>query len=315
MTVLLDTADLGEAEHLVSANYTKVCFTPSDDAVPRVHVERTELGSMVLDDFQYGMNFTFDGRPLDDIVLCLVRSGMILHTTSAPEPHLSRAGDIIALGAHEGQHLSGEARGVHFDAISLDRRVLDTVAAGVTGSEPVRLTAPTPVSPIAGAHVITALRHIKHSVATNPCAAQSPLVVANARQYLAACVLAAFPTTAHLEPTAADRHDSTPTLLRRAIAYIDSNAQRDISMVDIANAVYVTPRALQYMFRKHCHCTPTEYLRRVRLSHAHAELAAGDRSTTRVAEIALRWGFSHSGRFAVYYREQYGESPHATLRR
>ncbi|MEH3139735.1 MAG: helix-turn-helix transcriptional regulator [Mycobacterium kyogaense] len=171
------------------------------------------------------------------------------------------------------------------------------------------------MSAIAGSHVITALRHIKHSVAANPCAAQSPLVLGNARHYLAACVLAAFPTTAHLDPTPLDRHDSSPALLRRAIAFIDSNAQRDISMVDIAGAVYVTPRALQYMFRKHCHCTPTEYLRRVRLSHAHAELAAGDRSAVRVAEVAARWGFSHSGRFAVYYREQYGESPHTTLRR
>ena len=159
------------------------------------------------------------------------------------------------------------------------------------------------------------MRHVKQTAAAVPHAAHSPLVIGNLRRYLAASVLSAFPSTARLETTAVDRHDSTPRLLRRAMAFIDDNAGRDISMVDIANAVYVTPRALQYMFRKHRHCTPTEYLRRVRLSHAHAELAAGDGTRVRVAQVAARWGFPHSGRFAVYYREQYGESPHTTLRR
>lgn len=76
----------------------------------------------------------------------------------------------------------------------------------------------------------------------------------------------------------------------------------------------MTPRALQYMFRKHRDCTPTEYLRRVRLDHAHRELLAADRATTSVSDVARHWGFLHAGRFAVYYRECYGQSPHVTLR-
>ena len=38
-------------------------------------------------------------------------------------------------------------------------------------------------------------------------------------------------------------------------------------------------------------------------------------STGTVTEIALQCGFNHFGRFAAWYREQYGESPLATLKR
>src|SRR5262249_19712723 len=38
-------------------------------------------------------------------------------------------------------------------------------------------------------------------------------------------------------------------------------------------------------------------------------------SRARVADIAARCGFNHVGRFAAQYRERYGESPSATLRR
>lgn len=110
------------------------------------------------------------------------------------------------------------------------------------------------------------------------------------------------------------QHAGTPAVLARAVAYIDEHAHSDISVIDIAAAVYVTPRALQYMFRKHRACTPMEYVRRVRLHRAHVDLVAGERATTSVAEIGRRWGFGHLGRFATGYRQTYGESPRETLR-
>jgi transcriptional regulator GlxA family with amidase domain len=33
-----------------------------------------------------------------------------------------------------------------------------------------------------------------------------------------------------------------------------------------------------------------------------------------VTDTALRWGFSHFGRFAESYRAQYGQTPNQTLR-
>jgi transcriptional regulator GlxA family with amidase domain len=68
------------------------------------------------------------------------------------------------------------------------------------------------------------------------------------------------------------------------------------------------------MFRRHLDTTPLQYLRRIRLHYAHHELLAADRRNDTVTAIAARWGFMHTSRFAVFYRQTYGRSPHVTLR-
>ena len=60
-----------------------------------------------------------------------------------------------------------------------------------------------------------------------------------------------------------DTSTTQPLLLRRAIAFIHDNAHRDITLSDIARSVNVTPRSVQYTFRRHLGTTPLEYLRRV----------------------------------------------------
>lgn len=111
-----------------------------------------------------------------------------------------------------------------------------------------------------------------------------------------------------------DRTDTMPPLLRRAVAFIDGNAHNAIGLADIAAAIHVTPRAVQYMFNRHLDTTPLTYLRRVRLHHAHRDLAAADPMTETVTAIAARWGWAHPGRFSVVYKSIYGQSPSSTLR-
>ncbi len=101
--------------------------------------------------------------------------------------------------------------------------------------------------------------------------------------------------------------------MRRAVAFVEANADQDIGLVQIAAAAYVTPRALQYAFRRHLDTTPLAFLRRVRLDAAHRELLAADPRGTTVTEIAMRWGFAHPGRFAAHYRNTYRTAPGTTL--
>jgi AraC-like DNA-binding protein len=141
------------------------------------------------------------------------------------------------------------------------------------------------------------------------------LVAGSAMRLLAAVALSAFPNTALLEPTIEDRHDAHPANLRRAITFIDENADRDITPADIAMAARVTIRALQLTFRRHLDTTPTGYLRRVRLDHAHRQLLATDPATTTVSAVAMRWGFASHSSFTARYHAAYGETPSHTLRR
>lgn len=105
-----------------------------------------------------------------------------------------------------------------------------------------------------------------------------------------------------------------PPGLRRSVGFIHDNADGDIGLAEIAAAANLTPRAVQYMFRRHLGVTPMEYLRRVRLDLAHRDLLAANPAVDTVNSIAGRWGFAHAGRFSVAYRRAFGLPPSATLR-
>jgi AraC-like DNA-binding protein len=122
---------------------------------------------------------------------------------------------------------------------------------------------------------------------------------------------AADPVSAPAGPPGAERQETPPATLRRAVAFIDEHAHQDISAADIAAASYVSVRAIQLAFQRHLGVTPTEYLRRVRLERAHHDLVAADPARDSVTGVAYRWGFGSASRFASYYRSAYGVLPAA----
>lgn len=106
----------------------------------------------------------------------------------------------------------------------------------------------------------------------------------------------------------------TPAVIRRAVTFIEENAQRPITVPDIAAAVGASVRTLHRGFNEHLSSSPSSYLARVRMDAAHWELTLGNPQTTSVTQVATKWGFLHHGRFAGNYREVYGRSPSETLR-
>ena len=103
--------------------------------------------------------------------------------------------------------------------------------------------------------------------------------------------------------------------MRLAVTYIETHAGEDLCLLDIARAALITPRALQYAFRRNLDITPLGYLRRVRLDRAHIDLLNADPTGgDTVASIAMRWYFLHQGNFAAAYRDAYGTTPRQTLR-
>jgi AraC-like DNA-binding protein len=150
----------------------------------------------------------------------------------------------------------------------------------------------------------------------DPLIAEAPLVIGSANRMLAGLMLATFPNSATASPPPLHGRDArNGDALRRAISFIDSNADRDIGIAEIAAAARVSRRAVQVAFQRHLETTPTGYLRRVRLDYAHHELmAAGPDDHLTVTDVAYRWGFSSPSRFAERYRAAFGYSPSVTLR-
>ena len=101
--------------------------------------------------------------------------------------------------------------------------------------------------------------------------------------------------------------------MRRAVRIIEERAEEDLALADLAVECAVTPRTLQYAFRKELGCTPHDYLRRVRLDLVRQALRDG--SAALVAEAAARYGFFNAGRFAAEYRQVFNENPRQTLLR
>jgi AraC-like DNA-binding protein len=111
---------------------------------------------------------------------------------------------------------------------------------------------------------------------------------------------------------------STPIsnrLVRRALDAVASEDIADSSVTDIAAKLGVSVRSLELGFRKELNCTPREYIQKIRLQKAHDDLTEarpGDGTT--VTDVALRWGFNHTGRFAALYKRVYGVAPSTELR-
>jgi AraC-like DNA-binding protein len=105
---------------------------------------------------------------------------------------------------------------------------------------------------------------------------------------------------------------ASPTYVGQAVSFIQGNADRPLTLSSIAEAVHISPRALQAGFQTHLGTTPMAMLRNVRLRNVHEDLLAAD-PVELVSVIARKWGFMHAGRFAIQYAQIFGQSPSTTL--
>lgn len=228
------------------------------------------------------------------------------------------AGELFIASSEDGAPYSVRWTNGSIEATALPFDLIRQVAAteSTVDDAPIRFPDLRPYNHAAARHLAATIDYLTDAIRDRPDAMAERLVASTSGQHLCAAVLSAFPNTALVEPTIEDRHDSHPRTLRRAIAYIESHAEEEITVADIAAAAHVTIRALQHAFRRHRDTTPMGYVRLVRLRQAHLELLATDpTSSVTVTQVAARWGFFHPGRFARYYRDIHGCSPYQTLLR
>jgi AraC-like DNA-binding protein len=275
---------------------------------------RLDCGSFVIDDMTLPGEVDFSVEPMHKVAVLWVTHGRVRSSCDGLEAEAA-AGDVI-LASQPDLPSHVQTQDARMTTVLMEPAVVASVATGIPNGQappPVRFSSFEPVSPAAANAWRDTVSYVTNLVLADETVA-TPLVVGHLSRLLASVALATFPSTLYAEQASHDRTDSQPMLLRRAIAYIESNVSEDIALADIAESIHVTPRAVQYMFRKHMDTTPLQYLRLQRLHFAHLDLLASDRQKETVTTIAARWGFAHTGRFAVLYRQHYGQSPHQTLR-
>jgi len=104
-------------------------------------------------------------------------------------------------------------------------------------------------------------------------------------------------------------------IVARMEAMLEAAPNRPLHLPEICLALGVSERTLQTHCMAHLGVGPKRYLLLRRLHIARRLLRAGMTGRDSVTEIATRCGFWELGRFAVAYRQLFGESPSATLRR
>ena len=279
----------------------------------RLRHQRTPAGRIALDSADQSADLEFQVEPMHKIVVTRTVTSRVERASTEAFGRYER-GQVFLLSSPGLPYRTRWTQGRSANCV-IDPSLLASVAepAPARRPEPIRFTRLDPPTPAAAARWWATRIYVARLLA-NAEAAAAPLLVASAAHLLTAATLATFPSTALIDPTIEDRHDSHPATLSRAMTFIEEHAEQDITIADIAGAANVTVRAVQLAFRRHRGVTPLEYLRLVRLDHAHRDLVAADPGGQTVTAIAYRWGFPSSSRFSYYYRQAYGVTPSRTLR-
>ncbi|MCW2690580.1 MAG: AraC family transcriptional regulator [Mycobacterium sp.] len=275
---------------------------------------RTDVGPFKIDDAQLPGDFAASPDPVNKVVGVWVTRGTVACDCDGMAGDAT-AGDVTLPAQHD-LPFYAEHQGLHETVVLLEPSLVAGVAAGLPAGHaplPIRFSSFGAVDAASAQRWKDTVSYVKDVVLSNDVLA-TPLVLGHTSRLLAAVTLSTFPNRAVADPTPHDRNDHHPVLLRRAMEFVEANVTQDIGIVDIADSLRVTPRAVQRMFRRHLDTTPLQYLRQVRLHYAHQDLVVAEPGQETVAAIAAHWGFTHTGRFAVLYRQSYGRSPHTTLR-
>lgn len=246
-------------------------------------------------------------RPEDQLLACrsVVADGELRTPRATIEPGVPWATDNVQVEAE----WNGTAE---VSAIILDRSGAQKLARRITGDEllSLRLTSVRPRSDLAARQWIRSFDYLLTSAMALD-GADDELIEAGLTRHALTSILSCFPSTFSSAITRDGGGHSAATV-RRALTFIDENAHLPITVDDVAEAVHISTRGLQYAFRRGIDTTPTEYLRRVRLDGAHRDLRDGGPDES-VPRIARRWGFANSSRFNSLYRQTYGRSAKETL--
>ncbi|GLY46749.1 helix-turn-helix transcriptional regulator [Lentzea sp. NBRC 102530] len=298
MEAVVEVTDLDAAHEVLTTAYAKLRFS-SGDRGSSLRFASGALGPVRFDRLSGHIGFEATGEPMGEYIFGHLTSGRIRYSSDGEDRFVS-PGEVF-LTVPPGRPFTAGTRDPRASMIVFTQAVVDDVADGV------RFAACRPLSSRAGAAWKSMCVHLQDEVL--PTFGDNPLVVANAARLLVSTTLATFPHIA-LDDTAW-RRDAHPQTVKRAIAFIEAKAAKDITAADIARAARVSIRALQLAFRRHLDTTPMKYLRGVRLSFAHADLRAANGTVT---AIAARWGYARPSVFAAHYRTAYGRSPSQTLR-
>jgi len=98
-------------------------------------------------------------------------------------------------------------------------------------------------------------------------------------------------------------------------SFLLDSSDEDITIESLLKQFGISYKTLENSFKSLFGITPKHFLILLKLNHAHEDLLLSELETTNISDIAIKWGFSHFGRFSEQYKALFGVLPSETLNR
>ena len=274
-------------------------------------VHHARLGSVQLLHFSYGAGVRIASAPLGNFATIHLPLSGTLRVDHGGERITARPGRGVVFSP-DGDVAMDWSPGLRLLVVRIERETLEACLRALLGRTP---TAPLRFAPALDPRgMLGALATAQHALAAAGPAGPPPLVAAELERSIVTALLLGQPHTStaelHRPPTL-----PAPRVVDAALARAAATPGDPPTVAQLAGAAGVSERTLHEAFRRRFGTSPSAHLRDLRLQAAREALLTADAETTTVGRVALDHGFAHAGRFAIAYRERFGESPGTSLRR
>jgi AraC-like DNA-binding protein len=225
-----------------------------------------------------------------------------------------KPGDIVfSCPGAEYYHRTSTER--HWAAMSLHPNEFTAAVRAIIGRDltahpTTRLIRPPP-------HLMSRLLYLheaaRHLAATVPDILSHPEVARAIEQELMHVMVTCLTEGTEVETD--HRRQQRALMIRRFEQALEAGQDKPLYMTDICAAIGVSERTLRNLCSEHLGMSPHRYLWLRRMHQVRRALTLTKATARRVTEIANDHGFAELGRFAVSYRQLFGETPSMTLRR
>jgi AraC-like DNA-binding protein len=208
------------------------------------------------------------------------------------------------------QHSSGSAS---FGYMSLPIEEMALVGAALAGCD---LTPPRDMLIVTPPPAAMAKLQRLHAAAGRlaedaPCVIAHPEAARGLEQALIEALVGCLGQGKAREDRSALRHHAM--IMRRFQRAVEENLDQALYIPELCRSVGVAGRTLRTCCQEQLGMSPKRYLLLRRMHLARRALRESGRTTTKVTEIATRYGFWEFGRFAGAYKSLFGELPSTTL--
>jgi AraC-like DNA-binding protein len=213
-------------------------------------------------------------------------------------------------------HLTRSHAGSERITLVVPRSTMEIQLAMLLGDAPREALEFAPKIDLASGHGLSLTRYLRMAIADleRPGSMlHQPAVRGIFEQFMMTGLLLSQPNN-HSEALGRGGRPIVPRDMRRAIDYIEAHLDTAFKTADVIKATGIAGRTLFKHFKDFKGISPMRYAQNARFREVRRSLLQAEPEEG-VTDIAMRWGFTHMGRFSIEYRLRYGESPSQTLKR